>query len=128
MGIDPPPDSDQDGVLDADDNCPDDPNADQVDWNMDGAGDAWPTPYGLFIRQWPEGGEVSVLVDCYHGVCDTWHVASVWLAGRVGGACQTSAQTSARRLQGTSPQLDGAPMEASAAVAWRWPGSALRWW
>jgi endonuclease/exonuclease/phosphatase family metal-dependent hydrolase len=33
------PDSDGDGVPDAEDNCPDDPNLDQADLDMDGAGD-----------------------------------------------------------------------------------------
>lgn len=40
MGIDIPPDTDRDGILDAADNCPEEPNADQFDWNFDGAGDA----------------------------------------------------------------------------------------
>jgi hypothetical protein len=34
------PDRDGDGILDADDNCPDDPNADQADLDGDGLGDA----------------------------------------------------------------------------------------
>jgi len=36
----PPPDSDGDGIPDATDNCPDDPNSDQADLNGDGLGDA----------------------------------------------------------------------------------------
>jgi probable HAF family extracellular repeat protein len=36
----PPPDSDKDGVTDDKDNCPDDPNPDQVDTDADGVGDA----------------------------------------------------------------------------------------
>jgi probable HAF family extracellular repeat protein len=36
----PPPDSDKDGVTDDEDNCPDDPNPDQVDTDADGVGDA----------------------------------------------------------------------------------------
>jgi len=39
-GIEIPPDEDRDGVLDADDNCPEHANTDQLDWNFDGAGDA----------------------------------------------------------------------------------------
>ena len=34
----PPPDSDQDGIPDADDNCPDDPNPNQLDFDGNGAG------------------------------------------------------------------------------------------
>ncbi len=36
----PPGDRDADGVLDAEDNCPDTPNAEQADWDSDGIGDA----------------------------------------------------------------------------------------
>jgi probable HAF family extracellular repeat protein len=36
----PPPDSDKDGVTDDKDNCPDNPNPDQVDTDADGVGDA----------------------------------------------------------------------------------------
>ncbi|MBA2764367.1 MAG: thrombospondin type 3 repeat-containing protein [Thermoleophilaceae bacterium] len=36
----PPPDADGDGISDAGDNCPDEPNPDQVDKDEDGVGDA----------------------------------------------------------------------------------------
>ena len=45
----PPPDTDGDGVIDDEDNCPDDANADQIDSDVNGKGDACdpiPTKYG----------------------------------------------------------------------------------
>lgn len=40
FGVKPPVDADDDGVLDEDDNCPGDANADQADADNDGLGDA----------------------------------------------------------------------------------------
>ena len=45
----PPPDTDGDGVIDDEDNCPEDANADQIDSDVNGKGDACdpiPTKYG----------------------------------------------------------------------------------
>ena len=36
----PPPDTDGDGVIDDEDNCPEDANADQIDSDVNGKGDA----------------------------------------------------------------------------------------
>jgi hypothetical protein len=55
----PPPDADRDGVLDANDNCPDNANSDQADGDGDGVGDACDSlPPGNVP---PKPGETSVV-------------------------------------------------------------------
>jgi hypothetical protein len=56
----PDPDNDQDGVNDPQDNCPNDPNADQADLDADGTGDVCDTENAITIDIKPGSAENKI--------------------------------------------------------------------
>jgi hypothetical protein len=61
--VDPTTDTDDDGIPDIDDNCPNDPNPDQTDTDGDGIGDVCDDDIGVFEDTSPRRGGPGLPVD-----------------------------------------------------------------
>ncbi len=88
------PDHDGDGVVDAADNCPDVPNADQDDADLDGIGDACaPTPAAQCLAP-PGDVDGSGATDLADVLCEVY-AALAWATGGATPSCVASDTASA---------------------------------